>query len=194
MNDFAKLISCQIHYFNKLQNIISANIWSYTVFLSSFFGDVFINGLHNFRSSLQWHMSFEHWIKSNAFNLLCFVIIILATMAATMLLCYHTYLMLTGQTTWEQASRQRILYLKDLEMLINPFDEGYCNNISTFLCNCYHVGRNWETIYSKGVYRWIFMWCFIYVIFIITFNSRKLYYYSKDKSMDLFTHQKYIHQ
>ena len=31
LNDFAKLISCQIHYFNKSPNIISTNICSYTV-------------------------------------------------------------------------------------------------------------------------------------------------------------------
>ena len=98
-------------------------------------------------------MSLEHWIKSNALDLLCFVVIALAATAVSMLLGYHTYLMLTGQTTWEQVSRHRILYLKDLEVLINPFDEGCCKNVSVFLCNCRHIGRNWETIYSKGVYR-----------------------------------------
>ena len=98
-------------------------------------------------------MSLEHWIKSNALDLLCFVIIALATTAVSMLLCYHTYLMLTGQTTWEQVSRHRILYLKDLEVLTNPFDEGCCKNASVFLFNCRHVGRNWEIIYSKDVYR-----------------------------------------
>lgn len=98
-------------------------------------------------------MTFEHWIKANALDLLCFIIVILATTGVTMLLSYHTYLMLTGQTTWEQVSRQRILYLKDLEALVNPFDEGCCKNVSIFLFNCRYVGRNWETIYSKRVYR-----------------------------------------
>ena len=109
--------------------------------------------LCHFRSSLQWHMQFENWIKTNAVNLLCFIIITLATLAVTMLFCYHTYLMLTGQTTWEQVSRQRILYLKNLEMFTNPFDEGYCENVSTFLCGCRQIGRNWETVYNKRIYR-----------------------------------------
>ena len=109
--------------------------------------------LSHYRSSLQWHLTLEHWLKANALDLLCFIIVVLATIGTIMLLGYHTNLMFTGQTTWEQVSRHRILYLKDLEMLINPFDEGCCKNMSTFLCNCRHIGRNWETIYSKGVYR-----------------------------------------
>lgn len=104
-------------------------------------------------SSLQWHMSLEHWVKANALDLICFFVVTVATVGTIMLLVYHTYLMLTGQTTWEQVSRHRIMYLKDLEVLTNPFDEGCCKNLSVFLCNCRHVGRNWETIYSKGVYR-----------------------------------------
>jgi len=106
-----------------------------------------------YRSSLQWHLQLEDWIKTNVVDLLCFIIITLATLAVTMLLCYHTYLMLTGQTTWEQASRQRILYLKNLEMFTNPFDEGCYDNVSTFLCGCQQIGRNWETVYNKRVYR-----------------------------------------
>ena len=116
-------------------------------------GITLLVGFYHFRSSLQWHMQFEDWIKTNAVNLLCFIIITLATLAITMLLCYHTYLMLTGQTTWEQVSRQRILYLKNLEMFTNPFDEGCFENVSTFLCNCRQIGRNWETVYNKGIYR-----------------------------------------
>jgi len=121
--------------------------------------------LCHFRSSLQWHMQLENWIKANAINLLCFIIITLATLAVTMLFCYHTYLMLTGQTTWEQVSRQRILYLKNLEMFTNPFDEGCCENVSTFLCGCRQIGRNWEIVYNKRIYRWYYI--LVYLLFSV---------------------------
>ena len=59
-------------------------------------------------------------------------------------LLYHSYLMLSGQTTWEQVSRNRIAYLKDLQELSNPFDEGCCCNVARFVC----CGlRDWEQVY-----------------------------------------------
>jgi len=41
--DFTKSISRQIHIFNKLPNIISTNICSYTVFLHTFFKNAYID-------------------------------------------------------------------------------------------------------------------------------------------------------
>ncbi|EPR63607.1 DHHC zinc finger domain-containing protein [Toxoplasma gondii GT1] len=44
--------------------------------------------------------------------------------AATGLLAYHTYLMLSNQTTWEHLHRRRIGYLKHLPKNVFPFSQG----------------------------------------------------------------------
>jgi len=54
LNDFAKLISRQIHYFNKSPNIISANICSYTVYC-------------DINSSNTWHKKFLYHGSTNTY-------------------------------------------------------------------------------------------------------------------------------
>ena len=57
--------------------------------------------------------------------------------------------MVTGQTTWEMASRFKISYLRDLDPPINPFDEGLCKNVCRFLCV---VGtNNWNVVYDRAM-------------------------------------------
>ena len=76
---------------------------------------------------------------------LCLLVVFVAAIVCGLLLLYHSYLMLTGQTTWEQASHYRIPYLKD--DLSNPFDEGCCCNTVHFICP-WGV-RDWEVVYSR---------------------------------------------
>ena len=45
------------------------------------------------------------------------------------LLCFHSWLLLTSQTTWEVASRERITYLRDLHRDALPFDAGPVRNL-----------------------------------------------------------------
>lgn len=45
---------------------------------------------------------------------------------------YHTMLIMSGITTWEHMSRQRISYLKYLPAGINPFSKGIIQNIINF--------------------------------------------------------------
>ena len=55
--------------------------------------------------------------------------------------------MISGQTTWEIASRFRIPYLRDLDPPINPFDEGcICNVVHFFICT---NQLDWDNIYQK---------------------------------------------
>ena len=85
------------------------------------------------------------WFQSNLLLFISLLVTFLSIIVVGLLFLYHSYLMLTGQTTWEQASRYRIYYLKDLPDLTNPFDEGcICNSISFLL----HTStRDWEVLY-----------------------------------------------
>ncbi|KNC53463.1 zinc finger protein [Thecamonas trahens ATCC 50062] len=44
---------------------------------------------------------------------------------------YHTYLVLTGQTTWEDLRTRKIEYLRGFE-LVAPFSKGVLGNVVTF--------------------------------------------------------------
>lgn len=89
------------------------------------------------------------WFQNNFLLFLSLLITFLAVIVVGLLLLYHTYLMLTGQTTWEQASRSSIHYLKDLSDLSNPFNEGCICNTIKFLVH-FRL-RDWETLYHKSV-------------------------------------------
>ncbi|THU67083.1 hypothetical protein C4D60_Mb05t20910 [Musa balbisiana] len=51
------------------------------------------------------------------------------------LLLFHSYLMMTNQTTYEMARRRRILYLKGIPKKVHPFSRGICKNLYTFCCS-----------------------------------------------------------
>lgn len=48
------------------------------------------------------------------------------------LFLYHSILILTAQTTWEQMRRPYISYLKHLPVGYNPFSKGAIKNIIEF--------------------------------------------------------------
>ncbi|KAJ8504650.1 hypothetical protein OPV22_005536 [Ensete ventricosum] len=51
------------------------------------------------------------------------------------LLLFHSYLMITNQTTYEMARRRRILYLWGIPKKVHPFSRGICKNLYTFCCS-----------------------------------------------------------
>ena len=57
--------------------------------------------------------------------------------------------MISGQTTWEMASRFKLSYLRDLDPPINPFDEGLIRNVCRFLCVL--RGNNWNNVYKQSM-------------------------------------------
>ncbi|XP_022111469.1 probable palmitoyltransferase ZDHHC12 [Acanthaster planci] len=97
--------------------------------------------------AFQWKHTLTEWLKANAFFLVCIIIIALAAMALTGLLCCHSYMMITNQTTWEFMSHERITYLRNLEESVNPFDEGYLRNCVKFFFYCPY--RRWEQMVEK---------------------------------------------
>ena len=84
------------------------------------------------------------WLRLNAVVVLCLALVLATGLLVGVLFAYHTYLMLSGSTTWEQASHHRIPYLKDLTDVSNPFDQGCCWNVAAFLCG---RGRDWQQLY-----------------------------------------------
>lgn len=85
------------------------------------------------------------WFQANLLLFGCLIASFLATIIVGLLFLYHSYLMLTGQTTWEQASRHRIQYLKELPEMSNPFNEGVICNSLRFLFQARQ--RDWEVLY-----------------------------------------------
>lgn len=55
----------------------------------------------------------------------CFVFLLL-------LLLFHSYLVLTNQTTFELVRRRRILYLRGIPDRVHPFSKGICRNLYNF--------------------------------------------------------------
>ncbi|TNV77412.1 hypothetical protein FGO68_gene7041 [Halteria grandinella] len=60
-----------------------------------------------------------------------------------MLLVYHTYLLLSGQTTWEHSRRDVITYLRIYPTGVMPFYEGIIGNLKRVFL---HEGKcvDWE--------------------------------------------------
>ncbi|XP_020579061.1 protein S-acyltransferase 10 [Phalaenopsis equestris] len=59
---------------------------------------------------------------------LCFIFLLL-------LLLFHTFLVLTNQTTYELVRRRRIFYLRGIPERVRPFSRGICRNLYNFCCS-----------------------------------------------------------
>ncbi|XP_022740818.1 protein S-acyltransferase 10-like isoform X4 [Durio zibethinus] len=51
-----------------------------------------------------------------------------------LLLLFHSYLVLTNQTTYELVRRRRIPYLRGIPERVYPFSKGVCSNLYDFCC------------------------------------------------------------
>ncbi|KAL1569781.1 protein S-acyltransferase [Salvia divinorum] len=51
-----------------------------------------------------------------------------------LLLLFHSYLIMTNQTTYELVRRRRIVYLRGIPERVYPFSEGVCRNLYLFYC------------------------------------------------------------
>lgn len=69
-----------------------------------------------------------------------FVVVLLTALAfcfvfLLLLLLFHSYLVLTNQTTYELVRRRRIQYLRRIPERVHPFSKGACKNIYNFCCS-----------------------------------------------------------
>lgn len=90
----------------------------------------------------------NEWIHNNIFLLLVDIVLVIFLFIAGSLCVIHTYMLFSNHTTWESMSRQRITYLKKIE-IENPFNLGLCRNIYVFFCYC--KPYNWHPVYEKRV-------------------------------------------
>ncbi|XP_041019728.1 protein S-acyltransferase 10-like isoform X1 [Juglans microcarpa x Juglans regia] len=67
------------------------------------------------------------------------MIVLLITLSISLiflllLLLFHSYLILTNQTTYELVRRRRIPYLRGIPERVYPFSKGICRNLYGFCC------------------------------------------------------------
>ncbi|KAL7613967.1 protein S-acyltransferase 10 isoform X1 [Lactuca sativa] len=92
----------------------------------------------------------DSWVKD------IFVIIMLAILAISLiflflLLVFHTYLIMTNQTTYELVRRRRIHYMRSIPERVHPFSKGVCRNLYDFCCARTSNYRMEALPFSQGV-------------------------------------------
>ncbi|XP_052308800.1 protein S-acyltransferase 10 isoform X7 [Populus trichocarpa] len=73
------------------------------------------------------------WWK-DVIMILLLVTLSFAVIFLLLLLIFHSYLILTNQTTYELIRRRRIPYLRGIPERVYPFSEGVCRNLYKFCC------------------------------------------------------------
>ncbi|XP_077220061.1 DHHC-type zinc finger family protein isoform X2 [Tasmannia lanceolata] len=74
------------------------------------------------------------WWK-DAVVILLLAILCISLIFLLLLLLFHSYLVLTNQTTYELVRRRRITYLRGVPDRVYPFSRGICRNIYNFCCS-----------------------------------------------------------
>ncbi|XP_062102729.1 protein S-acyltransferase 10 [Humulus lupulus] len=66
--------------------------------------------------------------------ILLLIILSISLIFLVLLLVFHSYLIMTNQTTFELVRRRRIPYLRGVAGRVHPFSDGVCRNIFRFCC------------------------------------------------------------
>ncbi|CAI0392748.1 unnamed protein product [Linum tenue] len=73
------------------------------------------------------------WWK-DAITILLVITLSIFLLFLLLLLLFHSYLILTNQTTFELVRRRRIPYLRGIPERVYPFSKGVCSNLYGFCC------------------------------------------------------------
>ncbi|KFK34383.1 hypothetical protein AALP_AA5G138200 [Arabis alpina] len=74
------------------------------------------------------------WWK-NAIIILLLVILAISLIFVMLLLLFHSYLILTNQSTYELVRRRRIPYLRNIPERVHPFSRGIRRNVYNVCCD-----------------------------------------------------------
>lgn len=96
------------------------------------------------RSGLRFFQPWGLWLRSSGLLFATFLLLSLFSMAASLLLASHLYLVASNTTTWEFISSHRIAYLRQHPG--NPFDRGLTRNLAHFFCGW--PSGSWETLWA----------------------------------------------
>jgi len=99
-------------------------------------------------SGLNWA---SDWVYYNLPSFLAMLVCIGFTILLGALLFFHSYLVVTGQTTWEASSIGNVTYLKGLPVGIYPFSEGWIHNVRRF---CFRSSRDPPTRWPQPEPPW----------------------------------------
>jgi len=102
--------------------------WFFLMFQSFVIAWAFIMALEGFIAS----QTLSGWVYTNGLILVTTIVLFIMFFFPFGLWLFHTYLMLTNQTTWEVSKRHKISYLQELPEDEFPFDNGYVSNVREF--------------------------------------------------------------
>jgi palmitoyltransferase len=71
------------------------------------------------------------WFQVNFLSLCCLMTCLGFLLMLGALLFFHSYLIYTGQTTWEVLRTRSISYMRGVPKDVYPFSEGGCTNIKS---------------------------------------------------------------
>ncbi|XP_059641310.1 protein S-acyltransferase 10-like [Cornus florida] len=83
-------------------------------------------------SYLKANISKAWWI--DVIMILLLATLLISLIFLLLLLLFHSYLVLTNQTTYELVRRRRIPYLRGIPERVYPFSKGACRNLYNFCC------------------------------------------------------------
>ncbi|KAL1199756.1 Protein S-acyltransferase 10 [Cardamine amara subsp. amara] len=78
------------------------------------------------------------WWK-NAIIILFLVILVISLIFVVLLLLFHSYLILTNQSTYELVRRRRIPYMRNIPERVHPFSRGILRNLNSVCCGNYNL-------------------------------------------------------
>ncbi|KAE9606605.1 putative protein S-acyltransferase [Lupinus albus] len=83
-------------------------------------------------SYLKAHITWVWW--QDVIMILLLIFLAISLIFLLLLMLFHSYLILTNQTTYELVRRRRINYLRGIPERVHPFSKGVCRNVYNFCC------------------------------------------------------------
>lgn len=90
-------------------------------------------------SYLKTNISRSWWM--DAIMIVLLITLSISMIFLALLLLFHSYIVLTNQTTYELVRRRRIGYMRGIPERVYPFSEGICRNIYNFCFDWRHGHR-----------------------------------------------------